>query len=347
MAAASLTLSGSASVHAAFGWPSQSPPPAMFSGQLRQESIRGTELPADVIFCFVRPLSTWRHEKRNRAMTATAFQPDSNKERRNVIILANPHAGPHGRRAQVDGLVEALHRRNLEVCVCWALDELRGQVHSLAERVRCVVAAGGDGTLQAVLNQAPGLPVALLPIGNENLMARNFGIACSGPGLAEIIAAGHYRQLDLMRARGRLVSLMASAGFDAEVVHRAHRWRRGHISKLDYVLPILATLREYRFPSLSVTITETGERLTGQLALVFNVPQYGLGLPIASGAKADDGLLDLYVFQSPGRWGLLRSLGAILRCRHEGQRDVQFRRVRSVRLFASERVVPGFSSRPV
>jgi diacylglycerol kinase family enzyme len=68
--------------------------------------------------------------------------------------------------------------------------------------------------------------------------------------------------------------------------------------------------------------------------LVFNVPAYGLGLPIAGKARPDDGWLDLFVFQRPGVLNLARYLGAVLcRC-HERLPDVQHRRVRRVHLRA-------------
>src|SRR5207244_2338974 len=112
-------------------------------------------------------------------------------------------------------------------------------VGQAAAELRCVVSAGGDGTLVETLNRAPGWPVALLPVGNENLVARFLHIERSGQKLAEIIAGGAYRRLDVARAESgtgsRVFCLMAGAGFDAEVVYRVHRRRHGHIDNSTYV----------------------------------------------------------------------------------------------------------------
>src|SRR5262249_12011568 len=172
------------------------------------------------------------------------------------------------------------------------------------------------------------LPAALLPLGNENLVAEFCRIPRCPQALADMIRAGQTRQLDLARANGRLFCLMASAGLDAEVVHRVHRRRRGHINRLSYVVPVLQALRNYSYPLLEATIEETGERLRGALVFVFNLPLYGLRLPIAAEAEPDDGLLDLCVFERPGVINLARYLAALAWRGCGRLPDVQHRRLR-------------------
>jgi diacylglycerol kinase family enzyme len=268
------------------------------------------------------------------ACEAERLDPQS----RRVPILANPRAGSGKSRRLVEGLVLALRRRGMEPWVCWQREELSALVDESGHKgLRCIVAAGGDGTLLEVVNRAAGVPVAVLPLGNENLVARHFGVSRSGPALAEMIAAGQIRHLDLARANKQMFCLMASVGFDAEVVHRVHRRRRGHINRWTYVVPFLQALQGYRFPMVDVVIEETGERLRGASVLVFNLPEYALGLPIVPGGKAKKGLLDLCVFERPGIAPLfLRYAPAIVGRRHQTLPDFQYRRVRRVRLSASE-----------
>jgi diacylglycerol kinase family enzyme len=257
-------------------------------------------------------------------------------DRQQVVILANPVAGTRAQRFAVHELVHALHARGLAATPCWDRDELETVARSYGEDLRCVVAAGGDGTLNEVLNRAPGVPVAVLPLGNENLVARYFRLSRSASRLADIIVRAAPRPFDLARARGRYFSLMASAGIDAEVVHDVHRHRRGHINKFDYAIAALQGLWTYRFGAIEVGVEETGERLSGAMVFLFNLPVYGLGLPIATKARPDDGWLDLFVFERPGRLQLARYLTAILCHRHEKLPDVQYRRVRCVRLASRE-----------
>ena len=257
-------------------------------------------------------------------------------ESRRVPILANPRAGSGKSRRIVEELVIALRGRGLIPMVCWQREELGAILASSArDEVRCAVAAGGDGTLLEVINRASGIPVTVLPLGNENLVARHCGIARSGRTVAEIVAGGLVRRYDLARVNGRLFCLMASVGLDADVVHRVHRRRRGHVNRLSYAIPLLQAVQNYRFPAVDVEIEDTGERLRGATIFLFNLPEYALRLPIAAGGSAVDGLLDLFVFERPGVLELLRYLAAVVTRQHRNLPDLQHRQVRRVRLSAS------------
>jgi YegS/Rv2252/BmrU family lipid kinase len=250
---------------------------------------------------------------------------------RQVLILANPHAGPASGRRRVRACAAALRRRGLEAVVCWRPEELTRRLEHAGDGCRCVVSAGGDGTLGEVLNRAPDTAVAVLPLGNENLVAGHFGCPRHGLRLADLITDGSPRSLDLAQANGRRFVLMAGAGFDAEVVRLVHQ-RRDHVSKLSYLFPLVRAARTYRYPPIRVDIDETGETLEGAHVLLFNLPRYGLGLPLAADANPTDGLLNLCVFQRPGLGRLLGYLWTVVRHRQAQCPDIQRRLVRRVRL---------------
>jgi diacylglycerol kinase family enzyme len=254
-----------------------------------------------------------------------------------VAILANPRAGTGKSQRVVKALVGALRSRGFEPVLCWQREELTELASGArARELRCVVAAGGDGTLLEVLNRAPGLPVTLLPLGNENLVARYLKLQRCGRQVAEVIAAGRLRRVDLARSNGRLFCVMAGVGVDAEVVHRVHGRRRGHINKLSYVVPTLQAFSCYPYPPIEVEVEDTGERLRGAMVFVFNLPRYALGLPLPAGADPSDGQLDLYVFERPGFLHLARYLHAIVRGRQDTLTDYQHRVVRRVRLWSAQ-----------
>ncbi len=261
---------------------------------------------------------------------------DANKKR--VAILANPRAGSGKSQRLVEALVSALRSRGLSPLLCWEREKLselatRGETRDL----RCIVAAGGDGTLLEVLNRVSGVPVALLPLGNENLVARFCGFQRIPHTIADAIAIGKTHQTDLARLNERLFCVMAGVGVDAEVVHRVHAQRRGHINKLSYAVPTLQALSQYRYPLVEVEIIDTGERLRGAMVFVFNIPQYALGLRLAPGADPADGLLDVYVFERPGLLSLARYLFAAVRGRQQGLPDHHHRTARQVRIISGER----------
>jgi diacylglycerol kinase family enzyme len=201
---------------------------------------------------------------------------------------------------------------------------------------RCVVAAGGDGTIADVINEQPlGLPLAVLPIGNENLFARALGLTTGPEDFARAVAACRTRRIDLGRAGRRFFSLMVGVGFDADVVHRLTRWRTAdprlrRVRRLRYVAHLGSALRRYGYEPLEL---ETGDlRVRGTHCLVFNLPSYALGLRVAPGATADDGLLDWVVFERPGGYDIVRYAAAVLRSAHLRRPDVHHGRAAELRI---------------
>ncbi len=205
------------------------------------------------------------------------------------------------------------------------------------------MAAGGDGTVSALLNERPSVPMTVLPAGTENLFAQHFRIRNRPPAVAETIAGGRAARLDLGSVPGRRFALMAGIGFDADVVGRHHRARispAGALrptSRVAYVGPVLQASLGYPFPLLTVQINDQGgeEVLTGSTVFLFNLPRYALGLPFAPSASGEDGLLDLVVFRNPGSLNALRYLWLVFRGLHLKRRGVEHRRVRCVSISAS------------
>lgn len=263
-----------------------------------------------------------------------------------VGVVANPHSGRGRGRDRVGRLIEALAARGLEARVAWTLPEHAALVGAAGgdPRCRCLVAAGGDGTVAALINARPGVPITVLPAGTENLFARHFGIRRDPEALARAIADGHTARIDLGRAGDRLFSLMAGLGFDADVVtrHHAARARGGRLRtthRAAYVEPVLRSSLLYRFPELTLTFEGPDgappETLVGTTAFVFNLPRYALGLPFAPMARADDGLLDLVVFRDPGPFRALRYLWLVFRGLHLRRPGVAHRKVRRVAVTSS------------
>ncbi|MFV0444127.1 MAG: diacylglycerol/lipid kinase family protein [Planctomycetaceae bacterium] len=178
---------------------------------------------------------------------------------------------------------------------------------------RAVVAAGGDGTVLDLLNRHPLVPVAILPLGTENLLAREFGIPRrDGRFVARMIAAGRQQTIDLGQIGDLRFAIMASCGFDAAVLQVAHYRRTGHIRHRHYLRPLVDRWWNYRYPPVRVFLDDAAEPIVGSMVVVANLSRYALGLPLVSGARSDDGLLDVRVFSHRSRFQLLTELGNVL-----------------------------------
>ncbi|NIL97785.1 MAG: hypothetical protein GTO53_08815 [Planctomycetales bacterium] len=226
-----------------------------------------------------------------------------------VLICVNPKAGSGSRRRQsrVRRLKEMLVQAGLTVEVHHDLDGVRSRSDQLQAdgRLRVVVGAGGDGTLHALLNRlAAGIPLAMLPLGTENLLAQYVGQRRRLSELARMIQAGHLVRRDAGRANGQLFLLMATAGFDAEVARRLSDRRVGNIRRSSYLGPILAAIANYQYPCMRITLETAEETVRWQACwcFTFNLPQYGFGMRFVPDADPCDGQLDVCLFRHGSFW---------------------------------------------
>lgn len=231
-----------------------------------------------------------------------------------VVIQRNPTSGAgRGQRALLQ-LIKLLQNTGLTVRMFSsrrALDMYLRQSNR-SDRLRCLVAAGGDGTVNDLMTRHPGRPIAVFPMGTENLVARHLQIRADADVAADVILNGHVTDFDTATVNGRPMILMASTGIDADVVHRLHAARRGHIRHWSYVVPIGRSLLRYTSPTIRVQDLDTGQAVDGGFVIVANFQEYGLNLRLAPDANPADGQLDICVFRSRSKlrtaWSLLTSL---------------------------------------
>jgi len=259
-----------------------------------------------------------------------------------VLVVVNPIAGGGAAARGAERLVRRLGDRGHAVeCFSTRSPEEAG------ERVRKresegdldrIVVAGGDGTVNDVLNglEDPSrIPLAHLAYGTANMLARELGIPRDPEALAALVERGTCRRLDLGRAGSRRFLLVASSGFDAMVTRAISRTRRGTLGYPGYARPILRALRHYRAPRLRVYV-DGAEPLPGALAVVSNIRNYGGIFSIADRARPDSGVLDICVF-SGGRVGdLLRYACAAGARRVSRLPDVAYRTGRRIVIEAQE-----------
>ncbi len=265
-----------------------------------------------------------------------------------VGVAANASSGRGRGRPRVDRLARALETQGLDVRIAWTPEDRRSMVADSNQdgSCRCLVAAGGDGTVAALINDSPRCPVTVLPSGTENLFARNFRMVDRPDVVARTIAAGRTMAMDVGLTGDRRFVLMAGIGFDADVVNRHHAARVGltgsmrPTSRVAYVEPVLRSSFEYQFPALRIMVSDPGreEELIGTTAFVFNLPRYALNLPIAPTALGDDGMLDLIVFRNPGALHALHYLWMVFRGLHLRREGVYHRRVRRVTVSSASAV---------
>lgn len=270
------------------------------------------------------------------------------------LFIVNPIAGS-GRAHRVTARIQAWMA---EQRVDGRLLETREPGH--AERLAAaatdlghdrVIAVGGDGTIQEVLNGllAAGVgpdggppSLGIIPAGRGNDMARSVKLPIDPLGCLPISVGEASALFDVGRAVSengtvRYFGAAGGVGFDAEVAYtmavNRRFWMRGEAG---YFLGTLNELRRNRNAELLVTLVGDGpERVVRQRLLFIafaNGPYYGGGMQICPDASTSDGWLDVCLVGDLSRFEALRELPGIYKAKHVKNPKVEIVRARSVRI---------------
>lgn len=258
-------------------------------------------------------------------------------------IIFNPIAGSGGVKNKIKKAKQYFEKYNYKV------DLLETQKKGDASRfardhnddIDAIVALGGDGTINEVINGArmSNVPIGIIPGGTSNLLAYELGIPTAVDKACRIIRAGKTFSMDSGYDTTRYFNLMAGIGMDAEVVKVIDSNRKGNISFATYALPILKTVFNYEFPSLSVKVD--GRHIADNAAYVFvsNVKSYIGPVRFAYLAKPNDGKFDICIIKGKGKLKIPKYIfGAItgtLRCFS----DVIYLRGTDVEVYSDSKVI--------
>jgi diacylglycerol kinase family enzyme len=191
----------------------------------------------------------------------------------------------------------------------------------------CVVAAGGDGTVNAVASALTGTAKSLgvLPVGTFNYFAKSLGIPLDLEGAVRTAAGRHVADVDVGEVNGRLFINNASIGLYPSIIRqREQEYRRwGRRQLVAYAAVARALLQGS--PFMGVRIWTGGQELAARTPLIFvGVNRYQIEeFDLPGGECVGRGELALYVARPTGWTGLLRlALQALLR-RLRGERSLQ------------------------
>ena len=177
-----------------------------------------------------------------------------------------------------------------------------------------VVAAGGDGTLNAVVGGLAGTKTVLgiLPTGTMNVFARELNIPFGHLAAAlDVIDGGHVKEVDLFETEGTPFVQMAGVGFDAQVIEETTTESKRRLGPLAYILSAVKVLGSEP-PRMKVHFDE-GFAAEGACVLLGNGALYGGQLRLFGKADNADDLLDVLVYKEAGYKAALGSLGTVAR----------------------------------
>jgi len=164
-----------------------------------------------------------------------------------------------------------------------------------------VVAAGGDGTLNAVVRGLAGgeTTLGILPTGTMNVFAREMGIPFDQLKRAlQVIDEGNVEEVDLFEVNKTPFMQMAGVGFDAQVIEETSGESKKALGPLAYLLSAVKVLGD-KPPRTTVTFEE-GNTVEGVAVLLGNGTLYGGQFRLFRKADNADDLLDVVVFKEAG-----------------------------------------------
>ena len=200
------------------------------------------------------------------------------------------------------------------------------------------MSAGGDGTASLLVNELePQVPLTIFPMGTANLLAQHVNASLNIKKTVDTIKAGNLTKMDVGVANGKIFLVVASCGFDADVVDRIHCQRKGHITYWSYANPMINSILKYSYPKMRVTVD--GKALDpSSWTFVLNVPKYALGLKFVQGASAADGKLDVCTFQGGGFFRGLYYFITVLFGQHQRIAATQFARFKELTIESDRRI---------
>lgn len=216
-----------------------------------------------------------------------------------------------------------------------------GDAEAMAERgveqgFKTIVAAGGDGTVNEVVNgiAESGVELGILPVGTMNVFAAELGIPNKLEAAWGVIEQGRVREIDLPHCNGEYFVQLGGVGLDAQVVKATSLESKKALGPLSYVLS-LAQISAQTPPQLQIAVEGAGER-EGRFVLVGNGRFYGGPLVLFKEAQLDDGLLDVVIFKNQSPWDVIRYVQAIVFGNHPELPDVEYFQAPSVQISGPE-----------
>jgi diacylglycerol kinase (ATP) len=202
-----------------------------------------------------------------------------------------------------------------------------------------VIAAGGDGTVNEVACglALSALPLAVLPCGTGNVLAKELGIPNRISDAVNLIPRSKPTRIALGRGDSRYFVMMAGIGVDAEIVYRLNAKVKRVLGETGFWLEALRHwTMHHRIARFTVDVD--GKAHAATFAIISRVGWYAGGVKITSSADLRSDHFDVCLFKGTSRVDYLRYLSGVLSGTHPNFQDVIYTRGTLVRMQAENQI---------
>lgn len=260
-------------------------------------------------------------------------------------LIYNPSSGREEIKKRLPEILMRLERGGLETSTHATIGEGDATVaaaEAVARGFDLVIAAGGDGTLNEVINgmaEKPNRPpLGILPLGTTNDFARALGIPKNWEFAVDLILQQHYRAIDIGKVNQRYFINIAGGGSLTELTYEVPSKLKTMIGQLAYYMKGVEKLPRLR--PIEVLIESEDIRLQEEVMmfLICNSNSVGGFERLAPEASLQDGLLDVFVLKKCNLAEFIRVASAALRGEHVTDPNVIFFQTSQMRVVSSDYV---------
>jgi diacylglycerol kinase family enzyme len=228
---------------------------------------------------------------------------------RKGVLISNPTAGQRDLRRLADDVIDRMRPRGITLVNApttgpgHATDIVRA---FLPLKPDIIVACGGDGTISEVACGLSGsaIPMAILPGGTSNVLARELGIPRDPERAAELLFTGRLQPVRVLTANERPFLLWAGAGLDARVMRNMSLRLKRRLGRTGIAVTAASEFFRYEFPRLRVTVDGIGYEAT--FAVVSHVRHYAGDWVIAPDISPQAAEMQVMLFSGRSRWDFFR-----------------------------------------
>lgn len=222
-----------------------------------------------------------------------------------ALIVLNPAAGNNSRELVLDVVKRNFTGAQIDYEIYETLkgdkvgDIIRTKIN---QKFDLVVAAGGDGTVSAVIDGLVSntVPLAIIPVGTGNLIARELNIPLDVEKAVALIAGIHkFRKIDSMRIGQRAYSLNISVGISASVIGGTSHQNKSRFGRIAYLGTAISKIFTFRNRYISVTVDGKIHRGRAVEVTISNCGLLSKILyPKGPDVRIDDGHLDVWILSA-------------------------------------------------
>ncbi len=227
-----------------------------------------------------------------------------------LALIVNPKAGLSRRKfgfRPIDSMVDFFSSEDIPVSIATTSTKIDAEelaARFAREGYTHVLACGGDGTINSVVNGLVGSSTVMgaIPLGTENVFCKAMGVSMDVTEACQHFMDAKVKSLDVGIANHRHFLITSGIGFDAKIVSEMEEQLKGTLGSVGFIIKGALTMlfgKEDLVSKVQVKFNDGAGKdieTCAWLVMVGNIPNYSGTIQLVSKAEPDDGLLDLLVF---------------------------------------------------